>query len=104
MSLGRSLCYILFVVSMNAISGEKYSYIPPSGLVPDEETAIKIAEAIFIPIYGKDKIKQEYPLTTTLSDGIYTVTGTLPKGLKGGVALAEIAKDDARIIRVSHGK
>ena len=104
MSLNRILCCILFVVSMNAISGEKYSYIPPSGFVPDEETAIQIAEAIFIPIYGKDKIKQEYPLKATLSEGVWTVTGTLPKGLKGGVALAEIAKDDARIIRVDHSK
>jgi NTF2 fold immunity protein len=32
------------------------------------------------------------------------VEGSLPKGAKGGVALAEISKEDGRIIRVSHGK
>lgn len=39
-----------------------------------------------------------------LRDGVWYVEGSLPKGLVGGVAIAEIAKDDGRILRISHGQ
>ncbi len=75
-----------------------------TGFVPDAVTAIAIAEAILSPIYGKATIESERPLTATLSKGIWTVTGTLCEGCDGGVALIEISKANAKIIRVSHGK
>jgi len=31
----------------------------PGGLVPDEQTAIKIAEVILFPIYGENHIRDE---------------------------------------------
>ncbi|OFW86393.1 MAG: hypothetical protein A2794_01455 [Alphaproteobacteria bacterium RIFCSPHIGHO2_01_FULL_40_8] len=83
---------------------KKHNYKPQEGYVPDEETAIKIAVAVWIPIYGKDEIEKEKPYKATLKDGIWHVTGFLPEGWLGGVAEAEIAKDDGRIIRISHGK
>jgi hypothetical protein len=57
-----------------------------------------------MPIYGRDEIEKEKPYKTVLRDGIWYVSGSLPAGYVGGVAEAEIAKDDGRILRVSHGK
>lgn len=39
-----------------------------------------------------------------LKDGVWHITGSLVPVRPGGVAVAEIAKDDGRIIRISHGK
>lgn len=78
---------------------------PPQGYVPDEATAIKIAVAVWEPIYGQEKISQEQPYTAVLIKGVWKVEGTLPIQYNlGGVAVAEIAKDDGRVLRVSHGK
>lgn len=80
------------------------NYKPKDGYVPDKHTAIAIAVAVWIPIYGKAKIKSEKPYKAQLKNDVWTVTGSLPKGYKGGVAEADIAKDDGRILRVIHGK
>jgi hypothetical protein len=82
-----------------------HNYKPPQGYVPDAATAINIAVAVWEPIYGKERISQQKPYKAVLVKGIWTVEGTLPKQYTvGGVAVAEIAKDDGRILRVSHGK
>ena len=80
------------------------NYKPKEGYVPDKETAIAIAVAVWKPIYGKEKIENEKPYKASLKNGVWTVTGSLPEGWKGGVAEAEIAKDDGKIIRIIHGK
>lgn len=87
-----------------AAEAQKHNYKPASGYIPDEETAIKVAVAVWSPIYGKEQIDKEKPYKATLKDGIWYVSGSLPEGWLGGVAEAEIAKDDGRIIRISHGK
>lgn len=94
------------VLMVGAEDEKKHVYKPKEGCVPDAETAIAIAVAVWNPIYGKDKIEKEKPYKAALSNGIWTVEGSLPLPGKmlGGVALAEISKDDGRILRVSHGK
>lgn len=83
----------------------KHSDVPKDGYVPDEKTAIKIAVAIWEPIYGEKQIADEKPYQARLdANGIWTVEGSLPEGWVGGVAIAEIAKDDGRILNVIHGK
>lgn len=83
------------------------SYRPKSGFVPDKETAIKIAEAIWLPIYG-EIIYKERPFTATLNKkGNWEVYGSFSKNhgkgvYGGGVAYAEIRKKDCKIIRVIH--
>jgi NTF2 fold immunity protein len=84
--------------------GPNHNFVPKDGYVPTKDVAIKIAVAVWEPIYGADKIADEKPYRATLTEGVWTVEGSLPKGAKGGVALAEISKADGRIIRVSHGK
>lgn len=95
---------LLLTTTALIIAESKHNYKPKEGYVPDEKTAIRIAVAVWIPIYGEKKIEGEKPYHAKLDKGIWTVEGSLPKGWLGGVAVAEIAKDDGRILRVSHGK
>lgn len=98
-----AFCIVAVSVILAAAS-QKHSYVPPKGFVPDEKTASRIAEAVWSPIYGEEMIQSEKPFVASLRSGVWTVQGSLPKGWVGGVAIAEIAKSDGRILRVSHGK
>ncbi|MFD2162276.1 YbbC/YhhH family protein [Paradesertivirga mongoliensis] len=71
--------------------------------VPNEETAIKIAEAVWLPIYGKKIYKNEPFEATLMNDSVWVVMGTL-KEQKGGVPYIEIRKKDCKILKVIHGK
>ncbi|EKT3958480.1 YbbC/YhhH family protein [Flavobacterium psychrophilum] len=72
--------------------------------VPNEETAIKIAEAIWLPIYG-EKIYQQKPYIVTLVNGnVWIIKGSLSENKRGGVAYIEIQKKDCKILNVIHGK
>ena len=73
-----------------------------NGFVPDNQTAIRIAEAAWIPVYGEEHIANEKPFVAELWGETWHVRGTLPKGAVGGTAIAEIAKLDGRILRVVH--
>ena len=91
--------------ALKAEENQKYNYKPKEGYIPNEETAIKIAVAVWIPIYGKETIEKEKPYKAVLKDEIWYVEGSLEEKYElGGVAEAEISKDDGRIIRVSHGE
>lgn len=99
-------CLLALICSVSvAFAAEpKHTYMPPGGYVPDAATAIKIAVAVWEPIYGRDHIAQKKPFHATLKEGIWTVECSLPKGGPGGVPEAEIAQRDGRILRISHGK
>lgn len=80
------------------------TYKPKEGYVPDAATAIKIAEAVWIPIYGEETLKDERPFTADLVNGVWIVQG-MPPGLRvGGTAYAEISKETGRILNVIHFK
>ena len=85
-------------------SMKKHSYTPENGFIPDEITALKVAEAILFPIYGADKINSEKPFKAEFENGVWYISGTLPKHMKGGTAMVEISKKTGEILRVSHGK
>jgi hypothetical protein len=73
--------------------------------VPDSATAVRVAVAVWIPIYGESQIMAEQPFVATLEDGVWTVTGTLPPRYNlGGVAMVKIAKADGRILFILHSK
>ena len=84
--------------------GYAKEFIPPEGVVPDEQTAISIAVAVWSPIYGKDEIAKQKPYQVFLVDGYWVVSGSLPKQLVGGTAKIVISKEDGRIINISHGR
>jgi hypothetical protein len=93
---------VLAVAVAFAAEIAKPNFKPKDGYVPDAKTAIKIAVAVWEPIYGEQQIAGEKPYRTHLTNGVWTVTGSLPEGMVGGVAIIEIAKDDGRILRVIH--
>lgn len=83
---------------------QTHSYVPPNGFVPDEQTAIAIAEAVLVPIYGKQAIEAQKPYQITRTGDIWTVRGTLPRDRLGGEFLIEISKQTGQIMRVTHSK
>ena len=79
----------------------------PHGLVPDKETAIKIAEAVLFPIYGERQIRSERPYEVTLTNGFWRITGSLPtpppgQVVFGGTFYIVISQWDARVIEIGH--
>jgi hypothetical protein len=83
---------------------------PRNGYVPDEKTAIRIAEAVLSPIYGEDVIVHERPFRATLNGDVWIVTGTLERPKQpgavrvGGVAEIRIDMRTAAILSHTHGK
>jgi hypothetical protein len=101
-------CAVLFSVLAHA-----QSYAPKDGFVPDPKTAVKIAEAVLIPVYGEKQIESERPFKAVLESDVWTVDGTLrcPDGkggvttmCVGGTAEAKLSKTDGRILKMIHYK
>jgi hypothetical protein len=97
-------CLTLFLNC--AVGGEmsKHNYVPPDGYVPNKETAIQIALAVWSPIYGVEKIQLEAPYRAELIGERWLVEGSQSEDRVGGVAVIEIDKNTGRIFRVSHGR
>jgi len=84
--------------------------------VPDEATALRIAEPALIKTYGKRQIDYERPLTAKLDGGIWSVYGTLccpdRNGHRtceegrclGGVAVLKLRQGDGKILSIMHYK
>lgn len=80
-----------------------YAYfLPDDGYVPDESTAVQIAEMVFERIYGND-IDDERPFVAEYDKeyDVWYVHGTNRGGF-GGSAYAIIQRMDAKILAVSH--
>ncbi len=70
----------------------------------DELAAEKIAEAVWLVVYG-DEILDQKPFKVELkSDSIWVVQGTYPEIQIGGTAYIEILKSNCRVLEVSHGE
>ena len=93
----------LLVIGLAGCAAEP-NYRPSLGYVPDAATAIKIAVAVWEPIYGRKHIQNEKPFRAELRDGVWRVYGYLPTNTPGGVAEAEISQKDGRILRIIHGE
>jgi hypothetical protein len=100
----RPLLMILLAVGLVS-AAESPSYVRKGGFVPDEKTAVRIAEAVLDPIYGEQQVAQEKPFSAALDGDTWTVQGHLPQGSnRGGVAVVELSRHDGRILRVAHGR
>ncbi len=53
---------LLFPIAAHSEENPKHITKPTAGYVPDEKTAIKIAVAVWSPIYGKENIEVEKTL------------------------------------------
>ena len=82
---------------------------PALGYVPDAKTAVRIAEAILIPIYGERAVALERPYDAELHGNVWRIYGTLPKlkagwGWAGGVAEVTVDRRTGKVLRVAHGE
>jgi hypothetical protein len=97
-------CMILIAALAQSAPAQS-GYTPKEGMVPDPATAVAVARAVLIPIYGRATIAGEEPLTAQLEGDTWEVEGRLPAGHNvGGVATVKISKSDGRIVYLWHGK
>ena len=73
------------------------------GVVSDQETAIRITEAILFPVYGEDSIREQGPYRVNFKDGKWTVEGTTPDrgGWRFRVAILQV---DGRILEIGSAR
>ncbi|QIK52904.1 hypothetical protein G7051_00495 [Dysgonomonas sp. HDW5B] len=105
--------FTVLLITLNLYSQECQETVPKDTLttnyVPNEETAKKIAEAIWLPIFG-ERIFEQRPYKATLVNDVWKVRGLMPlpcrnePGCRGGTAYIEIRKSDCKILLVKHGR
>jgi NTF2 fold immunity protein of polymorphic toxin system component len=74
------------------------------GYVPDELTAKKIAEAVWLPIYGSSILDERPYKARAVGNSVWVIEGTLERGKSGGTAYIEIRMNDCKVLNVTHGK
>lgn len=95
----------MLITALSVGHSETPSYKPKAGYVPNSETAIKVAEAVLIPVYGEKEIASERPFTAVLNGDVWKVEGTLHCGSShclGGTAEVKISKSTGQILRMIH--
>jgi hypothetical protein len=96
-------------------SAAEVGYNPNKVAVPDANTAIAIAHAVLVPIYGRQQVASEEPLVAIRRGDVWTISGTLHcKGswisellqkkpaCVGGSAEVQLLAKDGRILHVTH--
>jgi|RhiMetdeSRZDD1v2_1073273.scaffolds.fasta_scaffold62693_3 NTF2 fold immunity protein/Clp amino terminal domain, pathogenicity island component len=73
--------------------------VPTAGCVPNAETAIRIAEAVWSPIFGDEIVKNQRPFHAELVNETWTVRGTRPVPTER-LLIAQIEKNDGRILKL----
>ena len=61
---------------------------PKEGLVPDKETAIKLADVILFRLYGEKHITAQKPYRVTKDENIWWVCGAPPPALGSSFKIA----------------
>lgn len=102
----RAIIFIilgLIFASFAQYKSPEVGYKPVQGFVPNEITAIKVAEAIWLPIYGSEIYNYKPFKAKLINKKIWRVEGTVHTEF-GGSPIAEIQKSDCRILLIYHGK
>ena len=73
-------------------------------LIPKKENATNYAEIILFELYGKEKIESEKPYQIHLINDYWIITGTLPKGMRGGVFELVFDSFNGKVLILEHGK
>ena len=98
--INLSLLAIFLLVSLSSFQKQETVCY-----VPDEKTAIKIALAVWHPIYGDKLINKYKPYHAELKkDSVWSIWGSLPRGTYGGTPEMLIQKSDGKILQVILGK
>ncbi|MBZ5635088.1 MAG: hypothetical protein LAO55_18350 [Acidobacteriia bacterium] len=79
----------------------RYRPFPPEGVIPDEATAIQVAETILKTRHGEATVKSQEPYSAFLKGDVWTVRGhMLPPGWIGVVFEVEISKSRGCILGI----
>ncbi len=76
--------------------------LPKEGLVPDKETAIKIAEVILFRLYGEEDIVTQRPYKVKEEDYVWLISGTLKENELGSPFSIAISKQTAAVLHLQH--
>jgi hypothetical protein len=94
-------------VTPNSDSSSKRLYDSrKDGIVPDEQTAIKVAEAVLPSFYGPEVLDEKPFVAKLVGDSVWYIDGSWNHGknFNGGTFHIEIRKRDCTILRIIHGK
>ena len=111
--MNRKLIFLLCIVSI-LFAGNIIQFIWNSSqlfsdAVPNEETALLIAEAVLGSVYGEDTLyTKPYSGTYDRIRNAWIITGNLPEPtegqlINGGVPEIVIGKRDGKILKMYHG-
>jgi Clp amino terminal domain, pathogenicity island component/NTF2 fold immunity protein len=73
--------------------------LPRGGCVPDAETAIRIAEAVWTPLYGGETVSKQQPFRAELANDIWTIRGS-PGDPAQRALVAKIERSDGRVLQL----
>jgi len=82
-------------------SSEARISLPKEGLVPDKETAIKLAEVILFRLYGEKNIVAQKPYAVTENQNIWWVCGAPPPALGSSFEIA-ISRQTGAVLHLQH--
>jgi len=73
------------------------------GFVPDKDTAVAIAYAVAVPIYGKKEMDGEMPFRAEMENGVWTILGTMHcQSCVGETLVMQIDKNFGKILFLTH--
>ena len=103
----KKLIILYFVIAI-LLAGNVFQFVGNNtnpilskALVPDEETALKIAEVVLISAYGDDVSLENPKVTFNILTQTWYVRGSLPAGYAGKDPEIYIKKSDGRILKIN---
>lgn len=75
--------------------------LPKAGVVPDKETAIRVAEVILFRLFGKENIIAQRPYEVKEIDGVWWVLGTAKEHKLARTFSIAISKHTAAVLHLS---
>jgi NTF2 fold immunity protein of polymorphic toxin system component len=110
-----SILALLLLPTLATAQQATQANVPTGGFVPDSVTAVRVAVAVWTPMYGERSVMARQPFVAKLNDSVWTVSAKLsgPRGpilvldgkpfveLHGAPLVAKIARRDARVLEVS---
>ena len=96
--------YLLFSLASTHMASAQKLQLPLNGVIPDEDTAVKVAHIMFLPIFGTENVDKFLPYHAQFKNGIWTVYGTLKPGARGGTPMTRIRKKDGKVLEVWHSQ
>ncbi len=73
-------------------------------LLPTKTVAVAVVEPMLFAIYGKENIMRQRPYEVYLVDGVWYLSGTLPRGGLGGTFEILVDATNGRVLSLTHGK